>query len=75
MSDNTELDLRDANWSLDEKLQMEIIKSAIQENYPVENVEEEMISLGFLLSDLLDEQRVKDLMSAVSDKYDHEKNS
>jgi hypothetical protein len=75
MSDNTELDLRDANWSLDEKLQMEIIKSAIQENYPVENVEEEMISLGFLLSDLLDEQRVKDLMSALSDKYDHEKNS
>ena len=75
MSDNTELDLRNANWSLDEKLQMEIIKSAIQENYPVENVEEEMISLGFLLSDLLDEQRVKDLMSALSDKYDHEKNS
>lgn len=75
MSDNTELDLRDANWSLDEKLQMEIIKSAIQENYPVENVEEEMISLGFLLSDLLDEHRVKDLMSALSDKYDHEKNS
>ena len=75
MSDNTELDLRDANWSLDEKLQMEIIKSAIQENYPIENVEEEMISLGFLLSDLLDEQRVKDLMSALSDKYDHEKNS
>lgn len=75
MSDNTELDLRDANWSLDEKLQMEIIKSAIQENYPVENVEEEMISLGFLLSDLLDEQRVKDLMSSLSDKYDHEKNS
>jgi hypothetical protein len=75
MSDNTELDLRDANWSLDEKLQREIIKSAIQENYPVENVEEEMISLGFLLSDLLDEQRVKDLMSALSDKYDHEKNS
>ena len=75
MSDNTELDLRDANSSLDEKLQMEIIKSAIQENYPVENVEEEMISLGFLLSDLLDEQRVKDLMSALSDKYDHEKNS
>ena len=75
MSDNTELDLRDANWSLDEKLQMEIIKSAIQENYPVENVEEEMISLGFLLSDLLDEQGVKDLMSALSDKYDHEKNS
>jgi len=75
MSDNTELDLRDANWSLDEKLQMEIIKSAIQENYPVENVEEEMISLGFLLPDLLDEQRVKDLMSALSDKYDHEKNS
>ena len=75
MSDNTELDLRDANWSLDEKLQMEIIKSAIQENYPVENVEEEMISLGFLLSDLLDEQRVKDLMSTLSDKYDHEKNS
>ena len=75
MSDNTELDLRDANWSLDEKLQMEIIKSAIRENYPVENVEEEMISLGFLLSDLLDEQRVKDLMSALSDKYDHEKNS
>jgi len=75
MSDNTELDLRDANWSLDEKLQMEIIKSAIRENYPLENVEEEMISLGFLLSDLLDEQRVKDLMSALSDKYDHEKNS
>ena len=75
MSDNTELDLRDANWSLDEKLQMEIIKSAIQENYPVENVEEEMISLGFLLSDLLDEQRVKDLMISLSDKYDHEKNS
>jgi len=75
MSDNTELDLRDANWSLDEKLQMEIIKSSIQENYPVENVEEEMISLGFLLSDLLDEQRVKDLMSSLSDKYDHEKNS
>ena len=75
MSDNTELDLRDANWSLDEKLQMEIIKSSIQENYPVENVEEEMISLGFLLPDLLDEQRVKDLMSSLSDKYDHEKNS
>ena len=71
MSNAEELDLRDANWSMDKEIQLSIVKSAILDNYPIEEnkLEDEIFSTGFLMSDLLDPIKVKSIMESLSDKY------
>jgi hypothetical protein len=76
MSNSEELDLRDANWSLNKDIQLTIVKSAILDNYPIEekNLEEEIFSIGFLMGDLEDPDKVKNIMEALNDKYDSDEN-
>jgi hypothetical protein len=76
MSNSEELDLRDANWSLNKEIQLSIVKSAILDNYPIkeEKLEDEIFSIGFLMGDLENPDKVKFIMEAFSDKYGSDEN-
>lgn len=75
MSESDELDLRNAKWKMDKDIHLSIIKKAILDNYPIEEnqLENEIFSMGFLIGDLEDPDKIKSIMESLADKYNVDK--
>jgi len=63
------LDLTKANWSLDSGIYLHSIKESIEENYPESEMKKELDLMGYVLEDLLDNEKLQKFLKVLEEKY------
>ena len=64
-----ELDLSNSKWTPEGDLYLLSVTEGIRENYPNVDLEKELNELGYTIEDLMETNKIINLMSRLNEKY------